>query len=63
MWGALAKIGGAVLTGLGVDWAISSYNESQAAAEQQQQKNINTGKVIVGAAAIYLGYLLLKKLK
>lgn len=62
MWGALAKIGGAVLTGLGVDWAIRSYNESQAAAEQQQ-KNINTGKVIVGAAAIYLGYLLLKKLK
>ena len=62
MWGALAKIGGAVLTGLGVDWAISSYNESQVAAEQQQ-KNINTGKVIVGAAAIYLGYLLLKKLK
>ena len=62
MWGALAKIGGAVLTGLGVDWAISSYNESQAAAEQQQ-KNINTGKVIGGAAAIYLGYLLLKKLK
>lgn len=62
MWGVLAKIGGAVLTGLGVDWAISSYNESQAAAAQQQ-KNVNTGKVIVGAAAIYLGYLLLKKLK
>lgn len=63
MWTALAKVGGAILTGLGVDWAISSYNESQAASEQQQQKNIQTGKVIVGAAAIYLGFLLLKKLK
>jgi len=62
MWGALAKIGGAVLTGLGVDWAISSYNQSQAQAAQQE-KNINTGKVIVGAAAVYLGYLLLKKMK
>lgn len=62
MWTALAKVGGAILTGLGVDWAISSYNESQAASEQQQ-KNIQTGKVIVGAAAIYLGFLLLKKLK
>ena len=62
MWGVLAKIGGAVLTGLGVDWAISSYNESQAAAEQQQE-NITTGKVIVGAAAIYLGDMQLNKQK
>lgn len=62
MWGVLAKIGGAILTGLGVEWAVDSYNESQAEAEQKQ-KNINTGKVIIGAASIYLGYLLMRKLK
>lgn len=62
MWGAFAKIGGAILTTLGVDWAINSYQQSAAEAEQQQ-KNIQTGKAIVGIAAIYLGFLLLKKLK
>ena len=59
MWGILAKVGGTILTGLGLDWAINSYSENQAAAEQQA-KNINIGKLIVGGAAIYIGYLLLK---
>lgn len=62
MWGALAKIGGLVLGSLGVDWAISSYKEN-AAQQAQQEENIQVGKVVVGAAALYLGYLLLKKVK
>lgn len=62
MWGLLAKVGGAVLTGLGIDWAISTVQENQAAAAQQE-KNVQVGKVIVGASALYLGYLLLKRMK
>ncbi len=62
MWGALAKVGGTVLAGLGIDWAIGSYQESAAEAAQRE-KNQQIGKGIVGAAAIYLGYLLLKKMK
>ena len=62
MWGALAKIGGLVLGSLGVDWAIGAYKEN-AAAQAQQEENIQVGKVFVGAAVLYLGYLLLKKVK
>ncbi len=62
MWGILAKVGGAVLTGLGIDWAIGAVQENQAAAAQQA-KNVQVGKVIVGASALYLGYLLLKRMK
>lgn len=62
MWSILAKVGGAVLTGLGVDWAISSYQQS-AEEKARQEQNQKIGKGIVGAAALYLGYLLLKKIK
>lgn len=62
MWGALAKVGGTILAGLGLDWALNSYEENQA-QQEQQAKNINIGKVIVGASAIYLGYVMMKKIK
>ncbi len=62
MWGAIAKVGGTILAGLGLDWALNSYEENQTAAAQQS-KNINIGKFIVGASAIYLGYVMLKKIK
>jgi len=62
MWGAIAKIGGTILAGLGVEWAVNSYTENKQLTEQQQ-KNIQIGKIIVGVAAIYLGFILLKKLK
>lgn len=62
MWGALAKIGGLVLGSLGVDWAVSSYKEN-AAEQAQAEKNQQIGKAIIGAAGVYLAYLLLKKVK
>ncbi len=62
MWGVLAKLGGGVLSAIGIDWAISAYQESAAEAAQRE-KNQQIGKGIVGAAAIYLAYLLLKKMK
>lgn len=62
MWSILAKLGGTVLAGLGIDWAYDTYKENSAAAAQQQE-NIKVGKVIAGAAVVYLGYILLKKVK
>ena len=62
MWAGLAKIGGLILGSLGIDYAIDSYKEN-AAAQAQAEKNQKIGQVILGAAGIYLAYLLLKKVK
>ena len=62
MFGALAKLGGAVVTALGIDWGISAYKEN-AAQQAQQEENIQVGKVILGVAVLYLGYVVLKKVK
>lgn len=62
MFGALAKLGGAVAMALGIDWGISAYKENTA-QQAQAEENKQVGKVIVGAAVLYLGYVLLKRVK
>lgn len=62
MWAGLAKVGGLVLGSLGIDWAIDAYKEN-AAQQAQAEENKQVGKVIVGAAVLYLGYVLLKRVK
>lgn len=62
MWAGLAKIGGLVLGSLGIDYAIGAYKEN-AAAQAQAEENKQVGKVILGAAVLYLGFILLKKAK
>lgn len=65
MWGALAKVGGAILAGLGVDWAVSAVQDSQAAAAEnaQMQRQAKWGKFILFGVVAYLGYRLLSKVK
>lgn len=63
MWGTLAKIGGAILATVGLDWAVDKYqdNQAQAAAAAQDSKEAKLGKMILAAAALYFGYKLLTK--
>lgn len=62
MWGALAKLGGAILATVGLDYAVDSYKESQAQAKADENE-AKMGKVLLGAAALFLGYQLLKRMK
>ncbi|MBO6290589.1 MAG: hypothetical protein J6N45_09780 [Alphaproteobacteria bacterium] len=62
MWGALAKLGGAILATVGIDYAVDSYKENQAAAAADE-KDAKIGKILVGAAALFVGYQLLKRMK
>lgn len=63
MWGAIAKLGGALLAGLGIDWAVDTYKENQAAnaVAAQDAQEANWGKYILVAAALFFGYKLLTK--
>ena len=60
MWGALAKLGGLVLTTIGIDYAVDSYRE-KSAEEAQDAKEANIGKYVVLAAALFFGYKLLTR--
>lgn len=60
MWGALLKLGGALLTGLGIDYAVDAYKENQSEAAADA-KEASWGKYIVMAAAVFFGYKLLTR--
>ena len=60
MWGALAKIGGLVLSTIGINYAVSSYQE-KTAAEAQDAKEANVGKFILLGAILFIGYKLVTK--
>lgn len=60
MWGALVKLGGLVLTTIGIDYAVDSYKE-KSATEAQDAKEAKIGKYIVLAAVMFFGYKLLTK--
>ncbi|MBQ8671607.1 MAG: hypothetical protein IJ525_03695 [Alphaproteobacteria bacterium] len=60
MWGALAKLGGAILATIGIDYAVDSYKESKA-EEVQDAKEATFGKYVILAAALFFGYKLLTK--
>lgn len=61
MWGALVKLGGAVLATLGIDWAVNEYSDYQAAQAEAKQdaKEAKLGKLLVIGAALFFGYKLL----
>lgn len=63
MWGAILKFGGALLAGLGLDYAVDAYKDNQAANAEaaQNAQEANWGKYIVIAAALFFGYKLLTK--
>lgn len=60
MWGALAKLGGLVLTTFGINYAVDAYND-KTATEQADAKDANVGKFVLMAAALFFGYKLLTK--
>lgn len=63
MWGALVKLGGAVLATLGIDYAVDAYKENQAANAEaaQNAKEATWGKYVLVGAALFFGYKLLTK--
>lgn len=62
MWGALAKLGGAILATIGIDFAVDSYKENKK-EEAADAKEAKLGKILVAGAALFFGYQLLKKIK
>ncbi len=60
MWGALAKLGGAILATVGIDFAVDAYNNNQAEKAQDEREQ-KIGKIIIMAAALFFGYKLLTK--
>ena len=60
MWGALAKIGGLILSTIGINYAVSSYQEKQA-AEEQDAKEATIGKYLLAAVVLFVGYKLVTK--
>ena len=60
MWGALAKIGGLILSTVGINYAVDAYNDKTAAAAADA-KDANIGKYIMLAAVLFVGYKLLTK--
>ena len=60
MWGALAKIGGLLLSTIGINYAVNAYND-KTAAEAADAKDANVGKYIMFAAVLFVGYKLLTK--
>lgn len=60
MWGTLAKLGGAILATIGIDWAVGEYKENQAVAAQDA-KEAKLGKALLIGAALYFGYKLMTK--
>lgn len=60
MWGALAKIGGLVLSTIGINYAVESYQE-KTATEAQDAKEANVGKFILLGAILFIGYKLVTK--
>ena len=60
MFGAIAKLGGAILATLGIDYAVGAYKDSQAQAAQDEREQ-KIGKIIIMAAALFFGYKLLTK--
>lgn len=60
MWGALAKLGGAILATVGIDYAVDAYKENQAEAAQDARE-VKLGKYILMGAALFFGYKLLTK--
>lgn len=63
MWGALVKLGAAVLATIGIDMAVDSYQEYSAAQKEaaMDAKEAKAGKIILVAAALFFGYKLLTK--
>jgi len=62
MWGALAKLGAAILATVGIDYAVDSYKDSQATAAADA-KDAKVGQIIIGAAALFVAYTLFKRMK
>ena len=60
MWGALAKLGGAILATIGIDYAVDAYKENQAEAAQDAKEQ-KIGKIILVGAALFFGYKLLTR--
>ena len=60
MWGALAKLGGLVLSTIGINYAVNSYQEKNA-AEAADAKDANIGKFVLLGAVLFFGYKLLTK--
>ena len=54
----MAALLGTILSGIGLDWAISSWNDSKV-----EERNQKIGKIVLGVAAVYGGLLLVKKLR
>lgn len=63
MWGAIAKIGGALLATLGLDYAVDSYNEYSTAQKEAalDSREAKWGKFILMGIAAIVGYKLLTK--
>lgn len=65
MWGFLAKLGGSLLAGLGVESLYSSYTEARAEAVEQDaaDKRKKFGKLLLMGAAAFVAYTMFKKMK
>ncbi len=60
MWGALVKLGGAILATVGLDYAVDSYKSNKAEA-QADANEAKIGKIIIAAAALFFGYKLITR--
>lgn len=65
MWGFLAKLGGSLLAGLGVESIYSSYTEARTEAVEQAaaDKRKKFGKLLLIGAIAVVAYSMFKKMK
>lgn len=65
MWGFLAKLGGSILAGLGIESIYSSYTEAKADAVEQAaaDKRKKFGKLLLIGAVAVVAYGMFKKMK
>lgn len=63
MWGTLLKVGGSILAAVGLDWAVDSYKENEAAKAEaaQMEKQAKWGKFILIGALVMVAYSMMKK--
>ena len=60
MWGALAKIGGLILSTVGINYAVSAYQD-KSAEEAADAKDANIGKYLLLGVILFVGYKLVTK--
>ncbi len=60
MWGALVKIGGLILSTVGINYAVDAYNDKTAAAAADA-KDAKIGKFLMLGVVLFVGYKLLTK--